>query len=790
MDRIILLILGLATLVCYSGQSLATGHTLSGYVVDDKDRPIEYASVLLLGHNIGDVSDSTGFFQISGLASGRYDLQVTMMGYEPTTVSDLAVDELSNERIFIRLRPKLLQMPGVEIQRKRLRERQFTEASDVAVEQLDARTLAQIPGTFDDPIKAAQIFSGAGGVNDFSGFLAIRGSSPEQNVVVVDGLALPNPYRFRLALGGGMSIINPNTTESVLLHMGGFSAAYGNSLSSVLEVQTRSGNLDEMHYQGGVNLTDMNAVVEGPLPGVSGSFLLSARRTYYDLIINQFAKQENAAFPFFSELSGKWNLQLGDRDGLAISFSRNGEGTNLENELSSDLTVKEDVKTYVANIGWSHQVSQRMQLNTSLSYYNDRGTYAAFGVDTLLVYYWSDVDQAILDSLMTTQNTKESLDGKEINANFRQELQIQTGDNSWLNFGISGSQVKAKTLFESPPHLSFVSARTETPAYVDFEASHFYYAGFVESNTKANDNLHLRLGLRYDYSSLMGVGRASPRLTIWYQFNEAFSVDGSWGYFYQYPNPAAIYSRNFPIDLSIGLGELEPEKAVHHLIGIERSLGQRFQLRAQFYSNELSKMLLPIYPGSAQAANTGEGRARGFEIVLQKNAEPSAWLSGLLTYSYGQAGYRQAAVQGTQWHRQKYDRRHALTGYLNLHLSRRWYASLFGQYSSGLPYTDVTGIENFYRGGRNGRNWHFSRGELFAAEFPAFKKLDIRLGYRTALHKKGLKFYLDFVNVTNEQNLAEITWERRTLSDGRQKATRRRIYMLPRLVSFGVGFSL
>jgi hypothetical protein len=160
-------------------------------------------------------------------------------------------------------------MSPVEVREKRLWEKELTRASVLGVEKMSSNEVITIPGALDDPTRAVQIFSGAGGGGDYQGYLAVRGGSPNQSQVLVDGIVVPNPYRFRLSIGGGFSTIDPNAMREMHLHLGGFSAEYGNALSSIPEVESRDGDRERFRLQGVINATDMSGLVEGPLPGVS-----------------------------------------------------------------------------------------------------------------------------------------------------------------------------------------------------------------------------------------------------------------------------------------------------------------------------------------------------------------------------------------------------------------------------------------------------------------------------------------------------------------------------------------
>ncbi|MFQ5649366.1 MAG: TonB-dependent receptor domain-containing protein [bacterium] len=727
--------------------------------------PMGDVNIEVVGTRLGDVTDATGFYQLPNLRAGTYRLRASRIGYEPLVKSiELKPNEIVRQAFHLPL--VLIQLSGVEIEAERLWEKYLTEASLVGVQRMRARQVSNIPGALDDPTRAVQIFSGVSGGGDYSGFVAIRGGSPDQNQVIIDGVEVPNPYRFRLAFGGGLSTINPNTTEDIYLHLGGFSAEYGNSLTSILEVETRTGNRERVRTQGTINFTDVSAIVEGPLPALNGSFLLSLRRTYYDLIVNQISKS-NSVFPFFYDFTGKWSFELNKTNRVTLNFTRMREGTELLNEFSEDLNLEEAVNSNIASISWRRLQGERWQFNTLLSLYTDDMSYRAFASDTA-----SKIQEF------------ESIDAQVTHIAFKENVRYKTGPESWFNWGLSVTSVPSRIDFDSAD-LSFLYARIESPRDIRFDRNTTTYASYLEANTKASERLHLRIGVRYDYSTLVHEGEISPRFNLWYQLDDKTTVNASWGVFYQYPNPLSIYTRNIPVDLSTNLEVISAEKATHFILGIERMLDDDFTARLNVYNKDIDRLLLPENEFTFAPENSGRGLARGFEFMLEKKPAPQRRISGILSYAYGNARYR--TLQSKVWLPFKYDRRHALTALLNVKLFGNWAVSLLGQFATGLPFTDVLGVRTTLNADGTTR-WDFVRGDRFQARFPDFKKVDARLSYQSRVGPNRLSFYLDIINLTNEQNLYEITWEKKFLPDETQRGTRRMIYMLPLIPSFGVSF--
>src|SRR5690606_17420648 len=167
------------------------------------------------------------------------------------------------------------------------------------------RAVMNVAGAADNVFRVLQTLPGVAAVNDFDSRLTVRGGGPDQNLTVMDGVEIHNPYR----LFGLTSAFNPETVESFELITGGFSAKYGDRLSSILVVENRPGTTARpLAATAALALTDGNIVAEGRLPGMNGrSWLVTGRRTYYDLVAERIV---DADLPSFADLQFRADVQI------------------------------------------------------------------------------------------------------------------------------------------------------------------------------------------------------------------------------------------------------------------------------------------------------------------------------------------------------------------------------------------------------------------------------------------------------------------------------------------------
>ena len=162
------------------------------------------------------------------------------------------------------------------------------------------------PGALDNVFRTLQTLPGVSATEEFGSRVAVRGGSPDQNLTVMDGVEIHDPYR----LFGLTSAFNPETIQRFELATGGFSVKYGDRLSSLLLVENRDGARQRTAAgSASLSITDANVVLEGGLPRrASGSWLVTARRTYYDLVAERATDQE---FPEVCRRAGQGGLGAG-----------------------------------------------------------------------------------------------------------------------------------------------------------------------------------------------------------------------------------------------------------------------------------------------------------------------------------------------------------------------------------------------------------------------------------------------------------------------------------------------
>ena len=294
---------------------------ITGVVLDGTSgEPIESATVASDFETV--LTDAEGRFSVA-LAPNDGELQVAADGYLDSPIPlEPAVARAGGELEIVLFRNAYAETI------------QVVSAPTTAPERPSATAIAaeevfEVAGTFNNIFRTLATLPGVASTGDFGSRTAVRGGTPDQNLTVMDGVEIHNPYR----LFGFVSAFNPETVERFELTAGGFGAAYGNRLSSLLIVDNRVGERD-FTGSSSASITDANLVLEGGTPG-GGSWLLSGRRTYYDVVANAVSDQR---LPSFGDLQmqAQWTFGPGHRLTLFGLTSRENADIQFDEEDDPD----------------------------------------------------------------------------------------------------------------------------------------------------------------------------------------------------------------------------------------------------------------------------------------------------------------------------------------------------------------------------------------------------------------------------------------------------------------------
>ena len=350
---------------------------LSGRILDPSGASIATATVSVVSKGKGLKRDTTsndqGLYQLSALQPDEYLVKVQAAGFETASRDHVRLD--ADQRTVLDITLEVARLVNEDVTVKGDTTRVAVPPSTIEVTPLEVRSVA---GAGENIFRVLQTLPGVTFTNDFDSRLAVRGGGPDQNLTMMDGVEIHNPYR----LFGLTSAFNPEVVENFELTAGAFSAKYGDRLSSILVVDNRAGTRSAaVKGSAAMSLTDGNVVAEGRLPGTSnGSWLVTGRRTYYDLIAERVI---DADLPSFNDVQAKgvWESSKGQR--ITVFGLQSREGTNMQldtEDLGDDavegerLDLRSATNNDLAAISFSTPIGKRASSKTTVSWYRNRET--------------------------------------------------------------------------------------------------------------------------------------------------------------------------------------------------------------------------------------------------------------------------------------------------------------------------------------------------------------------------------------------------------------------------------
>ena len=399
------------------------------------------------------------------------------------------------------------------------------------------------------------------------------------------------PYYF----GGQKSIFNTDAVESIELLTGGFSAAYGNHMSSVMNVQTRDGDFDRYHGIFSVGFYNASGLFEGPIIKDKLSALVAVRRTYLDLFI-----KESADFPVsnLSDITYKFSYKWNENHKLSLSGLSSQEGldfiaANQEPGLPNKLQTN----------GKNHFQSLQLKSSFGSKFYNK------FSMTNTLNENISEIGS----------NLSLHIDAAQVG--FRDDFNIYLSNKHKLKTGIEWQYGKIDYVGNLPlnPLETDVNDTTLVMRELDIHnKGEVIRSAYILYNGNPINNLGINTGLRFDQNPGSGYIDVSPRFAMNYQITEKSKVRFSTGIFHQFPD---------------GEGQdLKSNKAIHYILGYEYRFTDHLYGWIEAYVKDYQNLV--YFDSTLTYSNSGEGRARGIELFIRKEkGNVRGWLSYSLSHS-------------------------------------------------------------------------------------------------------------------------------------------------------------
>ncbi len=792
-------------------------------------RPLAGATVSAAGQSAR--SNPDGSFELR-LPPGSHTLETRATGHlDDNQPISIAAGATRNVEVYL-------------IERGRLRDQVTVEASvgeaEAAPAVLPVRPadVMAVAGSADNIFRTLQTLPGVAATDEFGSRLSVRGGGPDQNLTVMDGVEIHNPYR----LFGLTSAFNPETVKSFELSAGAFGAKHGDRLSSLLIVENRDG-VGSKRFGGSsaLSVTDANLIFEGSLPGSKkGSWLVTGRRTYYDLVANRFV---DGSLPEFGDLQTKASLETrpGQRLSVFALVSRENADAAFDDADSTDSgAFKTAAKNDLFSLRFDSTFGARVSASSVLAYYensdvldvtaqfqnDERRSNArsdAIGYGQANVVFTRDLS---VRDLSLRQEVLYAASGRHLIESGFELHGLQTG----VSWRITGDRNPTEA------NGSSVQGGSGLPDQLDSQRDSVRGGAWLVDRYQMMRRVVVEPGLRFDWS---GVNRRSvlePRLSATVFLGTRNKLRIGAGSYAQSPGYEKLIQADYFVDLSEATGSnLAHERSLHAVLGFERDLGAGITGRLEAYTKSFDKLIVgrleteaerqarvaqydfpatlqSSVPAAAQITsvpvNGSSGRAYGFDLYVARRAmSPETRLTGWASYTFGSA-------DSDAYDRRmpfEYDRRHAFSLVAGYRANRKLDLALTARVSSGFPYTTVLGLRVNAVPDSSDRDRDGNASELvperdllgllvYAADrgdvshlldgrLPVFARVDFRAGLRPKGPHGRWLFYLDVINVLNRKNVGayETSLVYNPGSD-KPAITEKASQAIPFLPTFGVRF--
>lgn len=669
---------------------LTQGQTaqLSGYIQDAASgEMLPGATIWCAAESVGAGTNAFGFYSLS-LPPGKQTLTVSYIGYAPAQVE---VELLGDTRLDFPLQSGVALSEAIVLgEGDRIEDEVQMSKMEIPMDQI--RRLPAIGGEVD-LLKSLQLMPGVQSGGEGTSGLYVRGGSPDQNLIVLDGVPLYSVSH----LFGFFSVFNADAVKRMTITKGGFPARFGGRLSSVVEVQMKEGNMRETHGTVNVSLLASKLMIEGPIVKDKASFMISGRRTYLDVLTRPIINAVNAEDPnvqtqpryFFHDLNGKVNWRIGDRDRVYLSLFDGTddfgfESTETFGESSSYIDFGLDWRNRVAALRWNREWGPKLfsnvtltrsqyEFNTGVEFRESFGAVGDSNTTRLASLYQSGiVDLGGRIDFLYALNNRHS---------------IRFGGNVTLHTFNPGA-----TTFQATFEGSLSAIDTTLGADEVGSDEHFL---FVEDEMRLHPNLKANVGLHAALLRVNGTNFASlqPRASLNYRLPDGSAVKASYARMNQFVHLLTNEGLALPTDLWVpATDRVTPQTSQQWALGWAKTYrGVEYSIEA--YHKAMTGLL--SYREGASFANTfnsdwedqvtqGVGEAYGFEFLLQKKRGNT---TGWIGYTLSWANRQFDEINSGNPFPYTYDRRHDASVVVMHTLSDRIDLSATWVYGTGRALT-------------------------------------------------------------------------------------------------------
>ncbi|MEJ2543506.1 MAG: TonB-dependent receptor [Calditrichaceae bacterium] len=750
---------------------------INGFVFDNENgEALIGANVYIENSLFGTTSNLNGYYILPDSPAGDHRLVCEYIGYSKF-IKNVKIKAGENLNIKIVLKPSLFEADEIVVVADSLRMSQKLFNKPISEISLSPKEIKQIPQIIEsDLLRTLQSLPGILPVSDYSSELYVRGGTPDQNLILIDGADVYNPeHAFGL-----FSTFNIDAIKDVEISKGGFKAPYGGRLSSLINVSLLDGNRKEFEGLVGISLLSAKATVQTPI-GQFGSLSASFRRTYFDQTYGRFMDDIPDYYFYDGHIKAFFDINANNKLSVSTYWGRDvlDYVFNEDEEDSENLIYNWGNKT--GSIRWTHIFNPKLFSNFWL-------TYSQFSSEFALADFTEDNN--ITD--LTLKGQFEYAMTKSLMAEFGYEYK----------------------------RLSYAYEEDFPGGIVDINRDRIHYVGYVSLGWQPTDRWKIDSGIRYNYfDSNVDFKNWAPRFSAKYRLTENSNLKLAIGRFHQYLHRVP---RAFIADIWTTADEnYTNSSANHYILGYQREIAGNIALEVEGYYKQYENIYSlkdfivdfqpqdyddegnPIYTSTNGLFNRGDGNSIGFEVLLRKNYGP---LTGWLAYALSRTKYSIDNIDEGKPFTPRHDRTSVINGIANIELKNlirdilnrkhkkdrgNWLIGFSFIYSTGQPITLTSSTYSM----SSFPDWDYDAYLLYPSDknefrLPPYIRLDMSINYERQYDNWMVIPYFQFFNLGDRKNVWFLNYENEEEIEGNGQTVIKQdieiIEMLPFLPTLGV----
>ncbi len=668
------------------------GVDIRGVVSDSlSSERLPFANIVLVGTSKGAASNLNGFYLIPNVLPGEYEIAFSSLGYAKRSFK-IFVGISGPIVVNASLSTTTLEMAEVIVTESGKRELQEINTS---IHVLDQRDMKLVPVTVqEDLFRSIQVLPGIVSTSDVNSHFYVRGGGGDQNLILLDGMKIYNPFHAF----GVFSVFDPDIIKTTEVYTGAFPPGYGGRLSSVVSMTSRDGRATGIAGRANINFLSAKLQVEGPV-FENFQWFVNARKSLFTQTLSRFLNQ-NAPVDFYDAFIKLTNH--GDED----------SHTSVQGFFSGDDLISSDPaepdyrwRTYAIGATASGLIQERLFVH-AVAYEN---------------YFQGERDSKNSPNITpSTTSVRES--GVRTEATYFSDNQ----DLYFFGFEFSFPTLEYRLINSAGASRRLIATRADVSIWIRYQAN--------VGRFKVDGGLHMDVGSMFERG--FDLELMQPRLNMSWGLTDDWKFKISYGRFNQ--NIITVNNEDDIVsvfDAWIAVPDfLKSESADHYVVGVEGSLVPELSMSVQSYYKYYSSLVTynrdKIDSQDPDYINA-KGQSYGIEVLLRHG------ISFMDLYGAYTLGWTHIDANGFKYP-PRYDRRHTLNLLGDFHLMPQVDLTVRWELGSGFPFTQTVGyydrlkMENIFSGNFGGETGtpYSVLGDKNAARLPAYHRLDMSISYK------------------------------------------------------------